>query len=55
MSLTSKLTAVCCTAAIVGLTVALPGEAARDATTVTVTAGKASEFGFRLSTKTVEH
>jgi len=42
---------------VAGLALALPtaGGAAARATTVTVTAGKPTEFGFRLSTKTVTH
>jgi plastocyanin len=35
--------------------VAVPTAEARTAATVTVTAGKPSEFGFKLSTKTVAH
>jgi uncharacterized cupredoxin-like copper-binding protein len=37
------------------LTLTTAAGAATRATTVTVTAGKPSEFGFRLSTKTVKH
>jgi uncharacterized cupredoxin-like copper-binding protein len=37
------------------LVFALPALAHQSATSVTVTAGKPSEFGFKLSTKTVKH
>ncbi len=37
------------------LVVALPASARQTATTVNVIAGKPSEFGFKLSTKTVKH
>jgi uncharacterized cupredoxin-like copper-binding protein len=63
MSLTNNLrahlpiTAVGWAALIAGLTLTLPAtaEAATHATTVTVTAGKPSEFGFLLSTKSFKH
>jgi uncharacterized cupredoxin-like copper-binding protein len=49
--------ATACAALIPPLTLILaaPAGAATQATAVTVTAGKPSEFGFRLSTKTVKH
>jgi len=49
--------ATACAALIPALTLILaaPAGAATQATGVTVTAGKPSEFGFRLSTKTVKH
>ena len=37
------------------LAVAVPAFAHQSGTTVTVTAGKPSEFGFKLSTKTAKH
>jgi len=41
--------------AVLALVLAALAGAATRATTVTVTAGKPSEFGFKLSTKTVKH
>jgi uncharacterized cupredoxin-like copper-binding protein len=63
MSLTNKvrtrlpITAIGWAALIAGLTLTLPtaAGAATHVTAVTVTAGKPSEFGFRLSTKTFKH
>jgi uncharacterized cupredoxin-like copper-binding protein len=63
MSLTNRahahlpITAVGGAALLAGLTLMLPAAAgaARAATTVTVTAGKPTEFGFRLSTKSFKH
>ena len=63
MTLTNKartllpIAVIGCAALIAGLTLtfALAAGAATRATTVTVTAGKPTEFGFRLSTKTVKH
>jgi uncharacterized cupredoxin-like copper-binding protein len=57
MSLTTKFRAIGLAAPIVGLTLSLPATAGAvsRATTVTVTTGKPSEFGFRLSTKTFKH
>jgi len=46
------LTLVCTSALLV---VALPASAQHTATTVNVIAGKPSEFGFKLSTKTFKH
>jgi|1185.fasta_scaffold248201_2 uncharacterized cupredoxin-like copper-binding protein len=50
-------TAIGCAALVAGLMLTLPlaAGAATRTTTVTVTAGKPSEFGFRLSTKTFKH
>jgi uncharacterized cupredoxin-like copper-binding protein len=42
-------------AAAVALVLALPAMARPSATSVTVTAGKPTEFSFKLSTKTVKH
>ena len=63
MTLTNKartllpIAVIGCAALIAGLTLtfALAAGAATRAATVTVTAGKPTEFGFRLSTKTVKH
>ncbi len=43
------------TALVAALAWAIPASAKTAGTTVTVTAGKPSEFGFKLSTKTVKH
>ena len=54
--LTVTKLAIGAVAAIAGLMLALPAaNAATNATSVTVTAGKPSEFGFRLSNKTFAH
>jgi uncharacterized cupredoxin-like copper-binding protein len=63
MSLTKKIRtrlpifAIGCSALIAGLPLTFPAAAgaATRATTVTVTAGKPTEFGFRLSTKSFKH
>jgi uncharacterized cupredoxin-like copper-binding protein len=51
----TKLVTLGLAAACVALVLALPALAKPSATTVTVTAGKPSEFSFKLSTKTVTH
>ncbi len=43
------------TALVAALAWAIPASAKSSGTTVTVTAGKPSEFGFKLSTKSVKH
>jgi uncharacterized cupredoxin-like copper-binding protein len=48
-----SIAALAALAAVLAWTV--PAGAHRSATVVTVTAGKPSEFGFKLSTKTVKH
>lgn len=50
-----RLVTLSLTLACMALVLALPAMAGHSATSVTVTAGKPSEFSFKLSTKTVKH